>query len=70
MTPPMIGGVALGDRFVVHMHGLEPFDVEFQRAHEMRIDGVPLRVLPLERIISRRPQSGIRSRNPEPVTDV
>jgi predicted nucleotidyltransferase len=60
MMPPTIGGEALGDRFdvVVHMHGLEPFDVEFPRAREMTVDGVPLRVLPLERIIASKRATG------------
>jgi hypothetical protein len=60
MMPPTIGGEALGDRFdvVVHMHGLEPFDVEFLRAREMTVDGVPLRVLPIERIIASKRATG------------
>jgi predicted nucleotidyltransferase len=60
MIPPTIGGEALGDRFdvVVHMHGLEPFDVEFPLAHAMTIDGVPVRVLPLERIIASKRATG------------
>jgi predicted nucleotidyltransferase len=60
MMPPAIGGDVLGDRFdvVVHMHGLEPFDVEFARARLMSVDGVPLRVLPLERIIASKRAAG------------
>lgn len=60
MMPPTIGGEALGDRLdvVVHMHGLEPFDVEFPRALEMTVDGVPIRVLPLERIIASKRATG------------
>jgi hypothetical protein len=60
MMPPTIGGEPLGDRFdvVVHMHGLEAFDLEFPRAREMIVDGVPVRVLPLERIIASKRATG------------
>jgi predicted nucleotidyltransferase len=60
MMPPAIGGEALGDRFdvVVHMHGLEAFDVEFPRSRTMTVDGVPIRVLPLERIIASKRATG------------
>jgi predicted nucleotidyltransferase len=51
--PPQIGGDVIGDRLdvVAHMHGLGPFEEEYERAIEVRIDGIPLRVLPLERIV-------------------
>jgi predicted nucleotidyltransferase len=64
MMPPTIGGEALGDRLdvVVHMHGLDAFDVEFSRAHEMMVEGVAIRVLPLERIIVSKRATG-RSRD-------
>jgi predicted nucleotidyltransferase len=54
--PPTIGGEPLGDRFdvVVHVHGLEPFDVEFAHAPSMEISGVAVRILPLERIIASK----------------
>ncbi len=54
--PPTIGGEPLGDRFdvVVHVHGIEPFAVEFSRAPSMEIAGVSIRVLPLERIIASK----------------
>jgi predicted nucleotidyltransferase len=60
MMPPTIGGEPLGDRFdvVVHMHGLETFDVEFLRARDMILNGVPIRVLPLERIIASKRATG------------
>ncbi len=60
MTPPAIGGDALGDRFdvVVHMHGLDTFEAEEARALKMSIDGVPVRVLPLERIIVSKRATG------------
>jgi hypothetical protein len=54
--PPVIGGDALGDRFdvIVHMHGLEGFEVEYQTAKEMVLDGVAVRVLPLDRVIASK----------------
>ena len=56
LRPPTIGGEALGDRFdvVVHMHGLRSFADEFQGAEEIAVDGIPLRVLPLDRIIESK----------------
>lgn len=51
-TPPMFAGpaVALFD-IVVSMHGLESFAQEAKRAVIVELDGVRVRVLPLERII-------------------
>jgi predicted nucleotidyltransferase len=51
-TPPMFAGpgVALFD-IVVTMHGLESFDREARRAVSVALDGVRIKVLPLERII-------------------
>ncbi len=56
MRPPQIGGDALGDRLdvVVHMDGLDAFATEYARAVEMILDGVSLRLLPLERIIASK----------------
>src|SRR5262245_12481863 len=53
MRPPQIGGDSVGDRLdvVTHMHGLGAFADEYANAVEIEIDGIPLRVLPLERII-------------------
>ncbi len=52
MQPPALGG-ALGDRFdvVLTLSGLEGFDVEYAGSKALEVDGVPVRVLPLERII-------------------
>jgi predicted nucleotidyltransferase len=36
---------------VLTASGLESFEVEFARAHEYELDGVPVKVLPLERVI-------------------
>lgn len=60
MMPPAIGGDALGDCFdvVVHRHGLGAFDTEHENSLRMTIDGVPVRVLPLERIIVSKRATG------------
>lgn len=52
MQPPAFGGDGLERLDVVlTLHGLDSFDVEYERSAEREIDGVPVRVLPLERII-------------------
>jgi hypothetical protein len=52
LQPPAIGGEGL-DRLdlVLTASGLDSFDVEFMRAHDYELDGVPVKVLPLERVI-------------------
>jgi hypothetical protein len=49
-------GESLGDRFdvVVHMHGLREFAAEYEASKELAVDGVPVRVLPLDRIIESK----------------
>ena len=56
MRPPQLGGEALGDRLdvVTHMHGLGPFAEELKHSRELEVDGIPLRVLSLERIIESK----------------
>jgi predicted nucleotidyltransferase len=51
--PPMLGGDELGDRFdvVLTMSGLDDFASEYARTRTIVVDGLPVRVLPLERII-------------------
>jgi predicted nucleotidyltransferase len=58
--PPQIGGDAVGDRLdvVTHMHGLGKFADEYASAIEVHIDGLPLRLLPLERILASKRASG------------
>jgi predicted nucleotidyltransferase len=53
MRPPQLGGDALGDRLdvVSHMHGLGAFEDELAHARDVEVDGVPLKVLSIERII-------------------
>jgi predicted nucleotidyltransferase len=52
LQPPAVGGEGL-DRvdLVLTASGLEPFEQEFRNAHEYDVDGVPVRVLPLDRVI-------------------
>jgi predicted nucleotidyltransferase len=52
LQPPALGGPGL-DRIdvVLAVHGLETFDVEFARALSRTIDDIPVKVLPLERVI-------------------
>jgi predicted nucleotidyltransferase len=60
MRPPQIGGDAVGDRLdvVTHMHGLGTFAQELQNTTEIVIDGIPLRVLALERIVASKRAAG------------
>lgn len=55
MMPPMLGG-ALADRFdvVLDISGLEGFDAEYARSKLVEIDGVSVRVLPIDRIIASK----------------
>lgn len=52
MQPPTIGG-ELGDRFdiVTHAHGLASFDEEWPGTIDAEIDGEPVKLLRLERIL-------------------
>jgi hypothetical protein len=55
MHPPALGGEGL-DRVdvVLTASGLESFEREFTDAHEYDVDGVRVRVLPLERVIASK----------------
>ncbi len=55
LQPPAVGGQGL-DRvdFVLTASGLEPFDHEFARACEYELDGLRVKVLPLERVIASK----------------
>lgn len=55
MQPPTLGG-RLGDRFdvVLTMSGLEDFEHEYSGSKSVEIEGIPLRVLPLRRIIESK----------------
>jgi hypothetical protein len=55
MQPPAFGGTGL-DRLdiVLTAHGLDPFEAEYARAIEREIEGVMLRILPLDRVIASK----------------
>lgn len=53
--PPAFGGPGLERVDVVlTAHGLDAFDTEYARAHEHEVDGIRLRVLPLERVLASK----------------
>ena len=55
LQPPAFGGDGLQRIDVVlTAHGLDPFAVEYARALEREIEGIALRVLPLERVIASK----------------
>jgi len=59
MQPPAFGGNGLARIDVVlTAHGLDAFDTEYRRAIERDIEGVTLRVLPLERVIVSKRATG------------
>jgi predicted nucleotidyltransferase len=60
MRPPQIGGDAIGDRLdvVTHMHGLGTFAEEIENSVLVEVDGIPLRILKLERIIASKRAAG------------
>jgi len=60
--PPLLGG-ALGDRFdvVLTLSGLPSFAREFEGSREVVLDGAPVRLLPLERILHSK-RSAARSK--------
>jgi predicted nucleotidyltransferase len=62
MMPPTLGGDALGDRFdvVLTLDGLDDFASESARAKSIEVDGVLVRVLPLDRIIHTKRAAGRR----------
>jgi hypothetical protein len=57
--PPRLGG-AIGDRFdvVTHMSGLADFAAEYARAIDEVVGGVPVKLLPLSRIIESKRAAG------------
>jgi len=60
MRPPQIGGDAVGDRIdvVTHMHGLGDFSDELANTAVVDVDGLPLRVLRLDRILASKRAAG------------
>jgi predicted nucleotidyltransferase len=59
MMPSAIGG-APGDRFdvVLHMSGLGRFDEEYASSISLTVEGIPVRVLPLERVLASKRAAG------------
>ena len=60
MMPTQIGGGTIEDRLdvVTTPDGLESFAVEYERAKTVDLDGIPVTVLPLERIIASKRAAG------------
>jgi hypothetical protein len=60
MMPPTLGGDVLGDRLdvVLTASGLDSFEREHRGARQIEVDGVPLPVLPLDRIICSKRAAG------------
>lgn len=56
MRPPGIGGIGPEDRFdvVLTAQGLDDFDEEYTRARTIEVDGLKLRILPLDRIVTSK----------------
>ena len=59
MAPPQLGG-GLGDRFVVvvRVTGADAFSVEFDRAREVHLGELRLRLMPLDRILASKRAAG------------
>jgi len=55
MQPPAFGGAEL-ERIdvVLTAHGLQDFDTEYAASIVREVDGIPLRVLPLQRVIASK----------------
>jgi hypothetical protein len=60
MRPPALGGDVLGDRFdvVLLAQGLRSFDEEYAESVTFDVEGVPLRILPLARILTSKRAAG------------
>jgi hypothetical protein len=68
--PPAFGGPGLDRIDVLTAHGLEPFAVEYERSIAHLIEGVALRILPLDRIIaSKRATNRPKNRAQLPVLE-
>jgi predicted nucleotidyltransferase len=60
MRPPALGGDVLGDRFdvVLLAQGLRSFHEEYAESIAIDVEGVPLRILPLPRILTSKRAAG------------
>lgn len=57
--PPILGGPSLARIDLVnHCHGLDNFEVEYSRAVDVQLEGIPLKILPLERIVASKRAAG------------
>jgi predicted nucleotidyltransferase len=54
MMPPQLYGALERFDVVNHMHGMDRFETELARAKIMTVEGVTVRVLPLDRIIASK----------------
>ena len=71
LQPPSFGGEGL-DRLdvVLTLHGLGTFNDEYAKSLDRVIDGLPLRVLPLERVVaSKRATNRLKDRAVLPVLE-
>lgn len=58
-TPPRLAGKDFEFLDIVtHLHGLDDFEREYQHAITIEIEGISLKVLPLERIIQSKKAAG------------
>ncbi len=59
LNPPQIGGPGLELLDLVsHMHGLKSFEEEYQKCDTVLIKDMPIKVLPLDRIIASKEAAG------------
>jgi hypothetical protein len=60
MMPTQVGGGMIGDRIdvVTTPQGLDEFAVEYERSLVLELDGISVRVLPLDRIIASKRAAG------------
>jgi hypothetical protein len=60
MMPTQVGGGSIGDRIdvVTTPHGLDAFAVEYARSVVLDLDGLSVRVLPLDRVIASKRAAG------------
>lgn len=55
LNPPVLAGKGFNLLDIVtHVHGVSPFDNEYERCLKVRVAGVILKLLPLERIIKSK----------------
>ena len=55
---PILGGSALSRIDLVNCHGLDDFETEYSRAVNVQLEGIPLKILPLDRVIASKRAAG------------